>query len=71
MFRPFCKTVKTEKLRHSSSTSYSCLRELFRRKLRKLDYDPDKFGVHTLRTGGATAAASNGVPDLPFKRYYC
>ena len=71
LFRPICKTAKTEKLRQSGSISYSCLRELFRKKLRELDYDPDNFGLHSLRAGGAIAAANNGVPDRLFKRHGC
>ena len=69
LFRPICKTRKMEKLRESGSVSYSCLRELFRKKLRELDYDPDRFGLHSLRAGGATASANNGVPDHLFKRH--
>ena len=34
-----------------------------------LGYDPDEFGLHSLRAGGATAAANNGVPDRLFKRH--
>ena len=69
MFRPICKTAKTEKLRQLGSISNSCLRELFRKKLRKLDYNPVKFGLHSLRAGGATVAANNGVPDRLFKMH--
>ena len=69
LFRPISKSGKAEKLRDSGSISYSCLRDLFRKKLRELGYDPDKFGLHSLRAGGATAAANNGVPDRLFKRH--
>ena len=69
LLRTICKTAKTEKLRESGAISYSCLRELFRKKLRELNYDPDKFGLHSLRAGGATAAANNGVSDHLFKRH--
>ena len=69
LFRPIYKTGKTEKLRESGSISYSCLRDLFRKKLRELDYDPDKFGLHSLRAGSPTAAANDGVPDCLFKRH--
>ena len=71
LFRPICKTAKMEKLRESGAINYSCLRELFRKKLRELDYNPDKFGLHSLRAGGATAAANNGVSDRLFKRHSC
>ena len=67
LFIPICKTIKTEKLRKSGSISYSCLRELFRKKLRELNYYPDKFGLHSLRAGSATAAANNGMPVAPSK----
>jgi len=32
-----------------------------------LGYPADQFGVHSLRAGGATAAAGSGVPDRIFK----
>ena len=69
LFRPICKTAKSESLRESGSISYSCLRESFRKKLRDLGYDPDIYDLHSLRAGGATAAANNGVPDRLFKRH--
>ena len=69
LFRPICKTAKEESLRKSGSVSYSCLRELFKKKLRGLGYNPDDFGLHSLRVGGATAAANNGVSDRLFKRH--
>ena len=71
LFRPITKSGKAEKLRGSSSISYSCLQELFRKNLKKLGYDPDKFGLHSLHAGGATAAANNGMPDRLFKRHGC
>ena len=40
LLRPICKTAKTEKLRESGAISYSCLRELLRKKLRELDLRP-------------------------------
>lgn len=44
-------------------------RELFRKKLKELDYDLDKFGLHSLRADGATAVANSGVPDRLFKSH--
>ena len=35
----------------------------------QLGYSPDSYGVHSLRAGGATAAANAGVPDRVFKRH--
>ena len=31
--------------------------------------NPKEFGLHSLRSGGATAAANAGVPDRLFKRH--
>ena len=45
------------------------IRELFLAKLSQLGYDQTQFGLHSLRAGGATAAASAGVPDRLFKRH--
>ena len=69
LFRPICKANKSEKLRESGCISYSCLRDLFKKKLKDLGYNPDEFGLHSLRAGGATAAANSGVPDRLFKRH--
>ena len=69
LFRPICKSSKFEKLREDGCISYSCLRDLFKKKLKGLGYNPDEFGLHSLRAGGATAAANSGVPDRLFKRH--
>ena len=69
LFRPICKTARGEALRDSGSISYSCLRDLFKKKLSDLGYNPLEFGLHSLRAGGATAAANNGVSDRLFKRH--
>jgi len=69
LFRPISKSAKSETLRPSGSISYTCLRELFKKKLSELGYDPEIYGLHSLRAGGATAAANNGVPDRLFKRH--
>ena len=63
LFRPTCKTTKGETLRESGSISYSCLRDLFKKKLSDLGYNPLDFGLHSLRAGRAPAAANNGVLD--------
>ena len=38
-------------------------------KLALLGLDKSKFGLHSLRSGGASAAANAGVPDRWFKRH--
>ena len=67
LFRPL--TSDGKKLRSNGSLTYSHLRELLLDCLRALGYPADQFGVHSLRAGGATAAAGSGVPDRLFKRH--
>ena len=35
----------------------------------RINLPGSKFGLHSLRAGGATAAANSGVPDRLFKRH--
>ena len=63
LFRPICRTKNGERLRESGSISYTCLWEQFKRKVGKLGFYPVDFGLHSLRTGGATKVANAGVPD--------
>ena len=37
--------------------------------LEAIGLDKKKFGLHSLRSGGASAAANAGVPDRCFKRH--
>ena len=69
VFRPICNSKKGERLRDTGNISYSCLWEHFKKKVSTLGYDPTEFGLHSLRAGGATAAANAGVPDRLFKRH--
>ena len=69
LFRAISKSKYGEKLRASGRITYSTLRELFKRKLVELGHSPDRFGLHSLRAGGATAAANAGVQDRLFKRH--
>ena len=69
LFRGITRTKNGERLRSSGSLSYTRMRELFLTKLRELGFDASKFGLHSLRAGGATAAANAGVPDRLFKRH--
>lgn len=49
--------------------SYTRSRELVREALREIGKDPSKFGLHSFRSGGATAAANNNVSDRLFKMH--
>ena len=69
LFRPIQRTKNGEVLRQSGKISYTCMRELFRKKIADLGLPPCNFGLHSLRSGGATAAAGAKVPDRLFKRH--
>ena len=69
VFRGITKTKQGERLRASGSLSYTRMRELFLAKLKQLGFDATKFSLHSLRSGGATAAANAGVADRLFKRH--
>lgn len=63
LFRGIVVSKSGERLRSQGSLSYTRLRELFLHKLSELRFDAKQFGLHSLRSGGATAAAQAGVPD--------
>ena len=46
-----------------SSLSYSRARELVRDALTRIGVNPNDYGLQSLRSGGASAAAAAGVPD--------
>ena len=62
-------TKSGERLRSQGSLSYTRLRELFLSKLSELGFNPNQFGLHSLRSGGTSSAANAGVPDRLFKRH--
>ena len=49
--------------------SYSTARSDMLDMWRDLGLDPNNFGLHSARSGGATCAANNGVRDRLFKRH--
>ena len=69
VFRGITVTKEGERLRKAGGLSYTRLRELLLSKISQLGFDPKLFGLHSLRAGGATAAANAGVPDRLFKRH--
>ena len=69
LFRGITRTKQGERLHASGSLSYTRMRELFLAKLKDLGVDSSKFGFHSLRAGGASAAANAGVADRLFKRH--
>ena len=38
-------------------------------RIKAIGLDPRQFGLHSLRSGGALAAANAGVPDRWFKHH--
>ena len=67
LFRDIIHTKNGVKLRAQGRLSYTQMRELLLEKLAHLGLDPKCYGLHSLRSGGATAAANAGVPDRLFK----
>ncbi|KAK3105318.1 hypothetical protein FSP39_022401 [Pinctada imbricata] len=49
--------------------SYSRMRELFIEAFKPFVSDIRSYGLHSLRSGGASAAANHGIPDRLFKRH--
>ena len=69
LFSAITRTKEGEKLRPSRQLGYSTLHELFKKNLVKLEYQAEQYGLHSLRAGGAIAAANTGVPDWLFKHH--
>lgn len=65
----FLKSSNSHKLRPGQQLSYTRCLELFREALASVGLQPKKFGLHSLRSGGASAAAAIGVPDRLFKKH--
>ena len=67
----FCQLSKTkcDYKPRSKDLSYSRLRQLVLEAFKGIVIDISAIGTHSLRSGGATAAANSGVPDRLFKRH--
>ena len=72
IFRPISKGKNSCKLiAPNKPISYSTMRQAFWRDLKTTGADPSKFGLHSLRSGGASMAANSGVSDRVFERHGC
>ena len=69
LFGGLIKTKAGYRLRDSGNISYTRVREIVLEMLEAIGLDKKKFGLHSLRSGGASAAANAGVPDRCFKRH--
>ena len=70
LFRRFQHTRNGWKLKQQGM-SYSRANELLKKKLKKEGLDSKQYRVHSLRSGGASAAAALDVPDRLFQRHGC
>lgn len=70
LFRNVTKTKDKYMLRKANvPMTYSRFRELFIEHFSPHVPNIRNYGLHSLRAGGATSAANNGIPDRLFKRH--
>ena len=72
IFRPatYYKSKGSYSLRRTNrSISYSTARDQILKLLGQIGLNLKDFGLHSLRSGGASAAANHGVKDRLFKRH--
>ena len=66
----YFKKSKKHKLRKKNkSLSYTRSREIVLKALSEIGLKREKFGLHSLRVCGATAAANAGIKDRLFKKH--
>lgn len=66
----FCKNDNSYKFRpNNAKLSYTRAREILLDALDSVGLDKKKFGLHSLRSGGASSAAAAGVSDRLFKKH--
>lgn len=65
----FLKKYNAFKLRDSGKFAYTNARDILIAKLKAIGLKENNFGLHSLRSGGASAAANRGVKDRLFKRH--
>ena len=62
LFRKICHTKRGFSFRPQQLT-YSRATELFKKQLKVIGLDPKQYGLHSLRSGGASSAAAAAIPD--------
>ena len=56
-------------MRVSGKMSYTLVRESMKKAINSIGLEEEKYGVHSLRSGGTTAAANTGVEERAFKQH--
>ena len=67
LLRPLTKTKSGCSLRNAK-LSYTRCWEIFKTTLKDLGYDPKDYGLHSLRSGGATAVITNNASKAVSER---
>ena len=67
LFKPLTKTKSGYSLRNAK-LSYTRCREIFKTTLKDLGYDPKDYGLHSLRSGGATTVITNNASKAVSER---
>ena len=60
---PHIQTKSGHKISKAKEISYSRIRQIFKGYISKITTTPENFGLHSLSSGGASAAANNGISD--------
>ena len=70
IFRAIMCSKKKQILRQKDNPiSYSTIRDEFKSMLKGINLNPSLYGLHSLRSGGASAAANLGVRDRLIKKH--
>ena len=67
LFRGIVNTKNGTRLRDKGGLSYTTVCEAVLEKIGAIGLNKRQYGLHSLRAGGASAAANTGVPDRMFK----
>ena len=68
LFRPLTKNKSGCYSLRNGKLSYTRCREIFKTSLKDLGYDREEYGLHSLRSGGATAVISNNASKAVSER---
>ena len=70
IFRQICHSKQGFKLKNlDKPISYTTVRDIVLTNLKTIGLDKTQFGLHSLRSGGATAAANFGINDRLFQKH--